>query len=277
MRLSIRHETHHRYERPAKAITQTLRLTPRAHEGQHIAHWRIDLDVECRLRSSQDAFGNIVHGFTLDGPLAALTVTAIGEVETFDTRGVILGTLERFPPELYLRETSLTQATPAARALAAEAMAAGANDLDRLHALLRSMSQAGAAPEAPALSGGQAQTQSQGDEPQAPSSPEAQTHLFIAGVRLMNVPTRYVAGYRKPDTAETLSERHGWAEAFVRDLGWVGFDPVSGHCPDERYVRVAVGLDALGATAMRGAHSGGADHPAEVKLIVAEARWRDYG
>lgn len=36
---------------------------------------------------------------------------------------------------------------------------------------------------------------------------------------------------------------HAWAEAFVDGLGWVGFDPFMNRCPDERYVRIAVGLD----------------------------------
>ncbi|WP_179400878.1 transglutaminase family protein [Burkholderia guangdongensis] len=36
---------------------------------------------------------------------------------------------------------------------------------------------------------------------------------------------------------------HAWAEAYVEGLGWVGFDPFMNRCPDERYVRIAVGLD----------------------------------
>ena len=46
---------------------------------------------------------------------------------------------------------------------------------------------------------------------------------------------------------------HGWAEGFVAGLGWVGFDPSDGICPDERYVRVAIGLAvALGQLHGRG-------------------------
>ena len=39
----------------------------------------------------------------------------------------------------------------------------------------------------------------------------------------------------------------------VEDLGWVGFDPANGICATERYVRVATGLDYLGAAPVRGA------------------------
>ncbi|MPV58092.1 transglutaminase [Burkholderia sp. HI2761] len=61
--------------------------------------------------------------------------------------------------------------------------------------------------------------------------------------------------------AATLTQQpagHAWAEAYVEGLGWVGFDPFMNRCPDERYVRIAVGLDhrdaqpvtGLGATAV---------------------------
>ncbi|KVD81004.1 transglutaminase [Burkholderia sp. ABCPW 14] len=36
---------------------------------------------------------------------------------------------------------------------------------------------------------------------------------------------------------------HAWAEAYIEGLGWVGFDPFMNRCPDERYVRIAAGLD----------------------------------
>ncbi len=57
-------------------------------------------------------------------------------------------------------------------------------------------------------------------------------------------------------------------------LGWVGFDPANGLCPDDRYVRVAIGLDSLGASAMRCAHAGGEAPAIEVKLAVTQARQR---
>ena len=112
MRLRISHRTSYRYQMPATGVIQMLRLTPRNHDGQHVARWRIDLSADCRLDQQEDAFGNITHTFTAEGPLHDLTVTAEGEVEMRDTKGVVRGTVERFPPSLYLRQTSLTAADP---------------------------------------------------------------------------------------------------------------------------------------------------------------------
>ena len=49
MRIRVSHLTTYRYGRPAGSVIQTLRLTPRNHEGQYVAHWRIDVSADCRL------------------------------------------------------------------------------------------------------------------------------------------------------------------------------------------------------------------------------------
>jgi transglutaminase-like putative cysteine protease len=57
-------------------------------------------------------------------------------------------------------------------------------------------------------------------------------------------------------------------EAHVEGLGWVGFDPVTGLSPDDSYVRVAVGLDALGAASIAGTRIGSGDEELDVDLRV---------
>src|ERR1700724_2082009 len=82
MRLRIFHETAYRYATPASRVVQNLRLTPRGHDGQFVANWRIDVDRDCRIDVTTDPFGNTLHSFAVEGPLDALTITAGGEVET---------------------------------------------------------------------------------------------------------------------------------------------------------------------------------------------------
>jgi transglutaminase-like putative cysteine protease len=117
MRIAVQHETAYSYATPPRSIIQILRLTPRSHEGQHVIQWRVGCDADCRLKAGEDAFGNITHTFTMTQPASSLRVVAVGEVETFDTAGVVSGAVERFPPVLYLRETPLTRANAAIRAL----------------------------------------------------------------------------------------------------------------------------------------------------------------
>ena len=42
MRIRISHLIAYRYETPATSVIQMLRLTPRNHDGQYVARWRID-------------------------------------------------------------------------------------------------------------------------------------------------------------------------------------------------------------------------------------------
>src|SRR5438309_1707512 len=121
MRIRVSHLTTYRYHTPAGSVIQILRLTPRNHEGQYVARWRIELSADCRVDQQEDAFGNITHAFTADGPFSELKVLVEGEVETRDTKGVVRGAVERFPPSLYLRETALTTADTGLTAFAAAA------------------------------------------------------------------------------------------------------------------------------------------------------------
>jgi transglutaminase-like putative cysteine protease len=269
MRLRISHLTTYRYGTPATSAIQILRLTPRNHDGQYVINWRIDVSSDCRLDQHEDAFGNIAHAFTADGPLNELKVLVEGEVETRDTNGVVLGAVERFPPSLYRRETTLTQPDEAITALAAGARAdAGEDDLKLLHLLLERLHDAvqfetdrtyttTTAAEAYALKRGVCQDL---------------THIFLAAARSAGVPARYVSGYfRRNDGVTDQDAGHAWAEAFVPDLGWVGFDAANGICTTDAHARIAVGLDYLGAAPVRGTRYGGGTETLTVAVKVEQA------
>ena len=140
MRIRIAHATTYAYDTPPTGVTQLLRLTPRDHDGQHVLSWRIDLSEDCLLHQHEDAFGNIIHAFTAEGPFNQLTVEVAGEVDTQDTDGLVSGAVERFPPQFYLRETALTQRDAAIIDFAQTTRAATDGDtLPLLHALLTAL------------------------------------------------------------------------------------------------------------------------------------------
>jgi len=75
----------------------------------------------------------------------------------------------------------------------------------------------------------------------------------------------------EPDERPRLSNpAHNWAEAHVPGLGWVGFDPSLGVCVTEAHVRVAIGLDYLGAAPTRGSRYGGMGETFDVKVAVED-------
>jgi transglutaminase-like putative cysteine protease len=269
MRIRISHESIYRYEAPVAGVIQTLRLTPRNHDGQYVVSWRIDISEDCRLDHHEDAFGNITHTFTAEGNFTELGVTVDGEVETQDTNGIVRGAIERFPPSLFLRETALTRPDTAIVAFAREARAATDSDtLALLHRMTERLHReivfdtdpthtATTAAEAFALRRGVCQDLS---------------HVFISAARSLDIPARYVGGYfHRADGVVQQEAGHAWAEAFVPDIGWVGFDPANGISPTDQHVRVAVGLDFLGASPVRGARKGGGSEALSVTIHVAQA------
>jgi transglutaminase-like putative cysteine protease len=270
MRLRIRHGTVYRYESPAKGVIQTLHLTPRNHASQYVTRWRLEVSEDCKLYMHEDAFGNITHSFTAEGSFTDFGVHVDGEVETQDTHGLVSGTIERFPPSLFLRETPLTHADEAILAFAQDVRSA-ANDsggLKILHAMLERIhhdivfdtdptKSTTTAVEAFKLKRGVCQDL---------------THIFLSAVRSLGVPARYIGGYfHRMDGVVDQDAGHAWAEAYVADLGWVAFDPANGISTTDAHVRVAAGLDYLGVTPIRGTRYGGGSETMDVKVRVAQA------
>ena len=265
MRVRITHDTIYRYDRPVKALVQALRLTPRDHDGQHVLRWRIEPGADGQLKPREDAFGNLVHMFSADEPVEELTLRVSGEVETLDTAGVVRGTVERVPDSVYLRETELTAPGPEIAEFALASAGDMANPLLGLHRLLEALHTqttfdtkpthvATTAREAFALRRGVCQDL---------------THIFIASARSLGMPARYVSGYfLRADGVVDQDAGHAWAEAKAPDLGWVGFDAANGISIGEAHVRVAIGLDYLGAAPVRGARQGGGAERLDVRLRV---------
>ena len=76
-------------------------------------------------------------------------------------------------------------------------------------------------------------------------------HAFIACARHLEFPARYISGYRARREDGDEAGAHAWAEAYAPGLGWVGFDATAPICPDDAYVRVAVGFDGQDAAFVR--------------------------
>ena len=265
MRLRVAHSIVRHFDPPAPAVSQLLRLTPRNHEGQHVINWRIDVSIDARLNAHQDAFGNITHFLSAAEPLDALRISVVGEVETQNGDGVVRGTVERFSPSLFLRDTLLTQADQRIGDFARDIRESKKGDvLAELHLLLDRLHQEMRGEDEPSQT--EAATAAEVFQRKRGVARDL-AHIFVGAARSLSIPARFVAGYLCIDGVEQRSG-HAWAEAYVPKLGWIGFDPVKGVCPTEAYVRIAIGLDALGAIPIRGAHYGGSTEKLAVAIQV---------
>ena len=265
MRLTVDHRTTYRFTAPQSRVVQLLRLTPGNAHDQTVASWRIHLDCDARLRDGRDGFGNQVTMLYAEGPLSTIEIAMHGEVVTSHSAGVVLGMPEPLAPALFLRPTPATTADDALAAWAQEVVGGGTR-LAGLHALNAGLHarftvererRGSVRPAGEAAAGGRA-------------TPRELAQLFCAGARATGTPARFVSGYHLWDVdGEHRPAPHGWAEAFVDGIGWVGFDPTTGRSPEDTYIRVAVALDAAGAAPVAGSRLGEGDEELDVDVTVS--------
>ena len=99
-------------------------------------------------------------------------------------------------------------------------------------------------------------------------------HLLIAIVRSWGFPARYVMGYQysPPKKDSNISAAtHAWAEIYLPERGWQGFDPSQQLLANNTYIPVAVGRDSYDAAPQRGCYKGGAQgEEPQIQLSVVQ-------
>lgn len=266
MRLSIRHVTTYRFDRPMRGVIQSLRLWPSRSEGQTVIEWSIDIPGATQGSTFRDAAGDKIGTAVVMGPVSEVVVTVEGLVETTDLSGVLRGNRESIRPGVYLRHTRFTRPDSALRDLAETAVAGIDSGLDRAHALCDAVRDAivyrpdmtdASTTASEALTAGHGVCQDH-------------THALIAAALSVEMPARYVTGYLHAEGG-IAEASHAWAEIHVADLGWVGFDASNGLCPDEHYVRLGSGYDAVDAAPIRGVAQGIGTEALHIDVNVVEA------
>lgn len=266
MQIVIRHQTLYRYAASGPRIALLLRLWPSRFKGQKPLAWTVAVNGSEVKPGPANSFGDAVAFHRCLTTADALEIVAAGVVETEDKAGVVAGLKPEPPPLVFLRETPLTAPDAAIAALAVEAR--GENLLARLHSLSELVR------DRVAYRPGTTTSESTAAEALAQGRGVCQdhAHIFVSAARVMGVPARYVVGYFLADKAEdALHETHGWAEACIDGLGWVGFDPTNGLCPTDHYVRVCSGFDALDAAPVRGSVTGATPSGIDADVLIGEA------
>jgi transglutaminase-like putative cysteine protease len=78
-------------------------------------------------------------------------------------------------------------------------------------------------------------------------------HLFCAIARKYGIPCRYVSGYlHQGNGFFGDSQMHAWTEAYIEDVGWIGFDPTNNLIANENHIKVAHGKDYSDCSPLKG-------------------------
>lgn len=266
MQLAIRHTTHYRFDQPVVHGLQQLRLKPRSDPGQAVIDWRMTLEGARVEAEYEDQHRNRTTLASAIPGVTEIAITCEGLVETADCAGIVGQHGGFMPLWVLLNQTALTAPGPNMRALAGAVRAETADRLEQLHRLSRAVQDAvryeightdASTPAEQALAAGRGVCQDH-------------AHVFIGCARLLGVPARYASGYLKMNDRTDQEAGHGWAEAHIDGLGWVGFDISNGICPDQRYVRLATGCDYRDAAPVTGVSYGAGESVLKVSLAVEQ-------
>jgi transglutaminase-like putative cysteine protease len=252
MRLTVRHVTHYTYDDAPRYLVQRLHLRPADFATQHCMHWNVKAPGIDNSLLYMDGFGNWVNLVTSVPEAGGMEIIAEGEVETSDSAGVVRGLPGAAPEAIFLRVTPPTETSAELQQLAS-----GFNrkkpPLETAHGIMDAVHQR------VVYETGTSDAHTTAAEAFVEGKGVCQdhAHIMIALARSMKIPARYVTGYLVTGAGASSTAAHAWAELFIPDLGWVGFDAANGQCPTDQYIRVAAGLDAPAVAPVRGTRRGG--------------------
>ena len=263
MRLKISHMTEYSYAEAVEFALQRLRLTPLDCPGQRVVSWQTSVTGAGREAVYTDHFGNRVELVSINDGGQSISIMAMGEVETEERNGVFGPHIGYVPLWLYLRETPLTKAGKLVKDLAKGVE--GDGDLAKMHSLMSAIT------ETVEYKKGATDIDTTAEQALELKAGVCQdfAHIFIAVARHLGLPARYVSGYML-DGSSMDAASHAWAEAHIQGLGWVGFDPANEICPDERYVRLATGLDYADTAPVSGMRIGTAPEMITISVSVEQ-------
>lgn len=266
MRLSIKHVTHYEFSQPVSHGLQRLRLKPKSTHGQKVLDWHMQVEGAVEEVEYDDQHNNHTLLISVLPGTTAVTITCTGMVDTVNNAGILGVHSGHMALWAFQVQTPLTRPGPKLRALVAGLEADRDDRLAVLHALSHAIH------AAVAYEIGRTDATTTAEEALAAGHGVCQdhAHIFIGAARLLGIPARYVSGYLMMDDRIDQEAGHGWAEAHVDGLGWIGFDISNGICSDARYVRVATGCDYREAAPVTGISWGPGQSALAVSLAVEQ-------
>lgn len=274
----IRHVTRHRYKAAVSECFMEVRKRPLSEGQQRCLNFKLEVEPNATIFSYQEEIGNTVHHFNVPQPHRELSVTAEAMVEvknaaplpqSLDASAWETLADQTEEPELldYLLPSPLIQRTERLETFHRSVASTPGEDplsfLRRLNAAI-----------AERFTYVQLSTQVDSPIDQALESQQGVcqdfAHIMVGVARLAGIPARYVSGYlyhrQGAGDRSSADASHAWMEAYLPDLGWLGFDPTNNILVEERHIRVCLGRDYKDVPPTRGVYRGTC--PSELSVAV---------
>ena len=282
MYYTVRHLTKFVYSNAVSESIMETRMHPRSDAMQRCLNFQLSVSPRCRVFSYRDHLANHVHHFDIPGAHEQLVIVAESLVEMEENLSVPSFLAPDAWAELdrdvqagdyweFLFPSEFTTPTPLLEALARKLDVRRRDDpLMVLHdlneKLYRYFDYVPKSTDADSLID-VALTQKTG-------VCQDFAHIMISLVRSqLHVPCRYVSGYLyhgdKYKDRSVNSATHAWIEAYLPQLGWVGFDPTNWLVAGDRHIRTALGRDYSDVPPTHGIFRGSANTDLTVAVRVS--------
>jgi transglutaminase-like putative cysteine protease len=286
MYYSIRHLTKFLYSNAISESMMETRMHPRSDQNQRCLTFHLSVSPRCRVFSYRDHLANHVHHFDIPGQHPQLVVVAESLVEVqpltsipsflaLDAWAELDNMVQQDDYWEMLLPSEFAAPTDALEDLAQKLDVRRRDDpLMVLHQLNQQIY------EYFDYKPKSTKVDSPIDLALSTKAGVCQdfAHIMIALVRSkLRIPCRYVSGYlyhgERDHDRSLHSATHAWIEAFLPQLGWVGFDPTNWLVARDRHIRTAIGRDYADVPPTRGTFRGRAasDLTVAVRVTPSEA------
>ncbi len=278
---SVSHVTRFLYDAPISESTMVVHMQPRGELGQRCLHFELATVPRARVYAYRNHLGNVVHHFDIPARHTQLRITSEATVEISPSAPIpdsvgsdvweTLDTVTRKGEHWeYLRPSVFVDRTPMLDELSSElAIERTGDPLSLLRQINTKIFRAFQyTPQS-------TQVDSPIDDALRARKGVCQdfAHIMLSLLRPLGIPARYVSGYlyqgeENRDRSE-VGASHAWIEAWLPELGWIGFDPTNDLVVETRHVAVAVGRDYADVPPTRGVFKGTAASDLSVAVVVS--------
>jgi transglutaminase-like putative cysteine protease len=259
-----------------------VRMHPRSEGNQRCFVFQLSVNPRVRIFGYTDSYGNLIHHFDLPAKHEQLTIIAdilvnidgqpsIPDFTDNDDWGRLEQLIEVEDHWDMLAASHFARPSPELEDLAKEIGVTNRQDRPPLE-ILRD------------IATGVHQTFSYVKKSTSVNSPiehalrsrkgvcQDFAHIMISLARNIGIPCRYVSGYLYQGGEDALAladgATHAWVEAFLPEMGWVGFDPTTNRLTGERHIRTAIGRDYADVPPTMGVMKGKAETQLQVRVRV---------
>jgi transglutaminase-like putative cysteine protease len=265
--LRIIHETTYRYNTDVRFGAHRLVLRPREGHDVQVKDMRLEISPQFELKWSRDVFGNSVATAYFLSPAEQLTIRSevlLQQTAPFPFRSaappphvpypVEFSDLESVVASSYLATTFPNDVAPVKQWIASaidlgavkgaeEAVASVARAI-RTAIRYRRRDEKGVQTPTETLAA-------------ASGSCRDMATLMLEALRVIGLPARFASGYLDCAASEAgRASTHAWAEAYLPEIGWTGYDPTLGEATSGNHVVTGVSNHPRGVMPISGTFFG---------------------